>query len=210
MAGPAAARNPGLALTAQASRQSFRCGAARLLIRRDDPRPCPWWRIASNQDRIVARPQRAAEPRVVESERLLGRLPDARQANDEQIVVDEDKVLRPAVTTWIEQANGPPAHPLRDLLPLGGVAERAAPGEVPDMVRAWSPRRRPDRPETPSQVFVPERRRDDVIDLELPRGRQQAVLAGIASPESHGQSDGFISRVMSIVPVQLLQQSPQG
>jgi hypothetical protein len=45
-----AASNPALALTAQASRQSFRHGTASLLIRRDDPRPWvrqvfvrEWW-----------------------------------------------------------------------------------------------------------------------------------------------------------------------
>ncbi len=185
-------------------------GSARLLIRRDDPCPCPRWRIASNQSGIVACPQRAAKPWVIESERLLGRLPDARQANDEQVIVDEDEALPPAVPTWIEQANGPPSNPMRDSLPLGRVAERAAPGEVPDMVRAWSPRRRPERRETPGQVVAPKRGRDDVIDLELPRGGKQAVLAGIASPESHGQSDYFIARVVSLVPIQFLQQSPQG
>lgn len=67
----------------------------------------------------MACPERATDSRIVESERLLCCLPDAWQADDEQVVVDKDEMLRPPITAWIEETIGSPTRPMGDLLPLG-------------------------------------------------------------------------------------------
>ena len=48
------------------------------------------------------------------------------------------------------------------------------------------------------------------VDVELADLRQEAVLAGVASPQPDGQSDGVIVRVMSGPSGQLPQQGSQG
>ena len=138
---------------------------------RYQPRPGPRWRVAPDQDGVVACAERAAQPRVVEPQRLFRGPANTRKPDDEQVLVQKDEVVPPAVTARIEQAVSTTANLSRNLLPLGYVAERATPGEVVNMVRAASSSRS-HAPETTGAVVRPQNGPDDVIDMELAGSRQ--------------------------------------
>jgi hypothetical protein len=160
----------------------------------------------SDQDRVVPRPQWPVQPGVVEAQRLLGCPADTCQADDEQVAVHEREVLGPAVVARVEQAVEPTARAATDLRALRGVAERAAPREIVEVVRAAPSWCGPDARERAGHVVLPHGRRDHVIDVELATRRQQAVLAGVARPQADSQSNGGVVVIMLLTSRQLGQQ----
>ena len=67
----------------------------------------------------MARSQRAAKSIVIEVRCLISRTTDRRQADNEEVIVDEDQVLRPTIASRIEEAICSPTRAMRNLLPLG-------------------------------------------------------------------------------------------
>lgn len=88
---------------------------------------------------VVARPKRAGKSSMVDVERLLGRLPNWRDADDEQVVVHEHEVFRPDVMPRIEEAVVASVYFCRHALALIAVAIRAAPGEIVEVIGSASP-----------------------------------------------------------------------
>lgn len=126
--------------------------------------------------------ERSVQSRRVQAERLLGGSPDACDAHNEQTVVGEDEMLRPGVVSGVEEAIGSACDPMRDLLPFRRIAEGTAPGEVAQVVRSASIRRWHHGTQPTRGVPVPERRRDDVVNVDLASRWKQAVLAPIPRP----------------------------
>src|SRR5688572_22127348 len=168
------------------------------------PAPRPRRRVEARQNGVVARPERPLRATGVEPERLSGGAPDAGNADDDQVVAEEGEVLGPAVAPRIKEAVRLPGYPPPDLLALGPIAEGAAPGEVLEVVRPLSSTCRRHAALGPtsrgssrgSSRGRPERGRDDVVDVKLPYRWQQAVLAGIAGTEPHGETHELVSGTM--------------
>jgi hypothetical protein len=85
-------------------------------------------------DAIVPRPQRPADLACVEAQRPLGRHAYWRDADDEQIVVQERELLRPRVPAWIEETHSLVANPMRHALALAEITERTAPREIVEVI----------------------------------------------------------------------------
>ncbi len=125
----------------------------------------------TNHNGIVACAERAAKPWVVKPQCLLRGLANASPSDDEEVVVDEDEMLRPPIPARIEEAIGSTARPMRDLLPLAQIAEGATPREVVEMLWTASADDRSHGPKVAGDVICPQHGRDDVVDLKWAGGR---------------------------------------
>ena len=112
---------------------------------------------------------------------------------------------RPAVTSWVEQADALRPDGRVDLLRFAAVAERTGPDEVVEVI--WTTRQDPPGPdgEVSSQVLVPRGWRHHVIDLEAAFGRQEAILAGIACPDLNDDADEVVVWIVLRLLAQLSQ-----
>lgn len=133
----------------------------------------------------MSRPQRAAQARIVEAQRSLRGLADPRQADDEQIVVSEDEMLRPTIAARIEQPIGAAACSMGHLPCFGNVAEGAAPGEVVQVLGTTPLSNWAHRGELVGYVVVPESRGNYMVDVELADSGPQAVFARVTSPQAY-------------------------
>jgi len=82
----------------------------------------------------MASRERTAHPRVVKLQRLLRCLTNARQADNEQVIVNESEVVGPSIAAWVEETVRVLAQPPCDLLRLAHIAKCAGPSEVVEMI----------------------------------------------------------------------------
>ena len=84
----------------------------------------------------MAASQWALQIASIETERLRGRLANIGDPDDEEVRMEEDKVIGPTVTAGIKETNRSTTDPGRYLAALQRVAERARPDVVVQMVGA--------------------------------------------------------------------------
>ena len=128
----------------------------------------------------MAGTERPVYTAVIEPQRPLGALPNGGHTHDKEVVVEEDKVLLPAITARIKEAVRAPADSLRDLLSFRHIAERARPGQVIEVIGATSGQVRRDLWQPTTQVVFPTGGWNDVVYVELSSRRHQTVFTCIA------------------------------
>ena len=89
------------------------------------------------------------------------------------------------------------AIPLAHALTLSQIAERAAPGEIVQVIGAASPRQRCYSAQLGGNVAGPERCGHDMIDMELADRLLQTVLARIAGTQTSHLTHQLIVRIVA-------------
>lgn len=151
------------------------------------------------QNTVMACAQRAADFTDIEPERALSRYSDRCDTDYEEGVVGEVEVLAPDIVTRIEEPQRVAADVMCNALLLAGVAERARPREVVEVVGAATISDRHDRrAETVRDVPGPQGRRNDMIDLKLAGRLKEAILARIAGVQARDLPDEAIVGIVAV------------
>lgn len=124
---------------------------------------------------------------------ILGRTTDVGDADEKQMAVEKDEVIRPMILAWVKQADHSPTEATRHPLGLRGIAGRTGPGEIVDVIRPSATRQCVHPREAARYVVRPEHRWNDVIHVELARRGSKAVLADVAGTEMHEEPHDWIT-----------------
>ena len=144
----------------------------------------------------VATAKRTTQPARVESKACFGCSPYRRDSGDEEVVVDVYEVVRPMITSRIEEAFRLFTNAVGHARPFATVAVGTGPGVVCEVVRTRTERVGRQTLNAPVLEQVPSYSRDDVIDVETTTRRHEAVLTGIARAEPYRQDGIWIARAM--------------
>jgi hypothetical protein len=157
----------------------------------------------------MACPDWSARDRVVKRKHPLSCPPDLRDSGDEQATVHEQKVIFPAITSWMKEPGWAGRAPHSDTISLRSVAVRTRPGEVVEVIELtirgeWR------KQEGPGEILRPPADRNDVVNLEPRAGRHQAVFAGVTCAHLHDHSNVGVQRVVASLTGQTLQHMLEG